>query len=100
MLAITNALYRQLILSSQTVLCVTDKNREIQLINPAFTNLYCCEQKEIEGKFSNFLDADRSVYFENGVYKGEYERLFRRLQRRYTWCCRIWRQKDRQSSTR
>ena len=42
--AITNDLYRELILSSQTALCVTDTNRKIQLVNPAFTRLYGYER--------------------------------------------------------
>lgn len=79
--AITNDLYRELILSSQTALCVTDTNRKIQLVNPAFTRLYGYEQEEILGETPRLLDADRSIYFENGVYQGEYERLFQGLQR-------------------
>lgn len=78
--AITNDLYRELILSSQTALCVTDRNRKIQLVNPAFTRLYGYEQDEVVGESSSLLDAVRSVYFENGIYQGEYERLFRGLQ--------------------
>lgn len=78
--AITNELYRDLILSSQTALCLTDTNRKIQLVNPAFTRLYGYEEAEIIGKSPTILEADRSVYFENGVYQGEYDRLVRGLQ--------------------
>ena len=79
--AITNALYRDLILSSQTALCVTDTNRRIQLVNPAFTRLYGYEEDEILGESPSILEADRSIYFENGVYQGEYERLVRSMQK-------------------
>lgn len=78
--AITDALYRDLILSSQTALCVTNTNRKIQLVNPAFTRLYGYTEEEVIGKAPNFLEADRTVYFENGVYQGEYERLVTGMQ--------------------
>ncbi|MEX2444072.1 MAG: PAS domain-containing protein [Alkalispirochaeta sp.] len=80
MLAITNALYRDLILSSQTALCVTDTNCTIQLVNPAFTRLYGYEESEIIGQSPTILEADRSIYVENGVYQGEYDRLVRGMQ--------------------
>jgi len=82
--AITNDLYKDLILSSQTALCLTDTNRKVQLVNPAFTRLYGYEEEEIIDKSPTMLDAERSVYFENGVYQGEYDRLVRGMQKFFT----------------
>jgi HD-GYP domain-containing protein (c-di-GMP phosphodiesterase class II) len=78
--ALDDSVYRELILSSHNALCLTDTRQRIQLVNPAFTRLYGYEQEEIEGELPRFLNPGRAVYFENGVYHGEYDRLFRSMK--------------------
>lgn len=75
MLTLDDSLYRELIQSSNTALCVTNSYKEIQLVNPAFLRLCGHEESEIVGKSIDTVHADRSEYFENGVYGGEYRRL-------------------------
>lgn len=74
--ALDDSIYRDLILSSQTAICLTDTWQRIQLVNPAFTRLYGYKADEVLGETPGFLNPGRAVYFENGVYQGEYDRLF------------------------
>lgn len=75
MRALDDSLYRELILSSHIAYCVTDKDQKIQLVNPAFTRLYGYESEDLEDRTPDVLNPGKAVYFENGVYQGEYDRL-------------------------
>lgn len=74
--ALDDSIYRELILSSHSAICLTDTSNRIQLVNPAFTRLYGYEVDEVLGEDPGFLNPGRAVYFEHGVYQGDYDRLF------------------------
>lgn len=80
MARISESLYRNLIMSSPIAFCMTDAQGKIQMVNSSFIVLYGYTTDEVVGKTPGFLNPGREAYFENGVYSGEYDRLFYRMK--------------------
>lgn len=77
---ISESLYRNLIMSSPIAFCMTNAQGKIQMVNSSFIVLYGYTTDEVVGKTPGFLNPGREAYFENGVYSGEYDRLFYRMK--------------------